>query len=322
MDADDRKLFEDSLRRLAEDRAGASLDPVLTEIGWSDAYADEPRLAVSLLFEQLGASNATSDALGHVIAAAASIELEPDVAVVLPSPGGYSAPGTMGSGTCTVDGRLSSAAADTAHVAVITAAGADHRVVTLPIAEFDVDRQRGIDPGFGLVAVRTRRPVAVDQGALADWPAAVAAAQLALSHQLLGTSRAMLRLAREHAVGRVQFDRAIAGFQAVRHRLADSLVAIQSADAAVTAAWAAPSSTTAMFAKALAGRAARTTARHAQQVLGAMGFTNEHPLHGYVRRSLVLDDLFGSSRSLVSQIGGEALRHRRLPDMVPLWIEP
>ena len=40
------------------------------------------------------------------------------------------------------------------------------------------------------------------------------------------------RLAREHAVDRVQFDRPIAGFQAVRHRLAESLVAIEAADAA------------------------------------------------------------------------------------------
>ena len=40
------------------------------------------------------------------------------------------------------------------------------------------------------------------------------------------------RLAREHALERVQFDRPIAGFQAVRHRLAEGLVAIEAADAA------------------------------------------------------------------------------------------
>ena len=52
-----------------------------------------------------------------------------------------------------------------------------------------------------------------------------------------GASRTMLDLAREHAVERVQFDRPIAGFQAVRHRLAETLVAIEAADAALDAAW-------------------------------------------------------------------------------------
>ncbi len=128
----------------------------------------------------------------------------------------------------------------------------------------------------------------------------------------------MLRLAREHAVDRVQFDRPIAGFQAVRHRLAESLVAIEAADAAAQAADDDGSTLTAALAKAVAGRSARTVARHAQQVLAGIGFTTEHSLHLYVRRALVLDVLLGDARSLTASLGTQLLNDRRLPSLLPL----
>ena len=128
----------------------------------------------------------------------------------------------------------------------------------------------------------------------------------------------MLELARRHALGRVQFGRPIASFQAVRHRLAETLVAVESAEAVLGAAWEDGSPTTAAVAKALAGRGARTAARHCQQVLAGIGFTTEHPFHRYVRRALVLDELFGSSRSLTRELGVELLAARRLPDFAPL----
>ena len=48
--------------------------------------------------------------------------------------------------------------------------------------------------------------------------------------------RAMLALARQHALDRVQFGRPVASFQAVRHRLAETLVAIEGAEATLSAA--------------------------------------------------------------------------------------
>ena len=47
-------------------------------------------------------------------------------------------------------------------------------------------------------------------------------------------ARAMLTLARQHALDRVQFGRPIASFQAVRHRLAETLVAIEGAEATLS----------------------------------------------------------------------------------------
>ena len=72
------------------------------------------------------------------------------------------------------------------------------------------------------------------------------------------------------------------------------------------------------MAKAVAGRQARTAARHCQQVLAGIGFTVEHPFHRYVRRMLVLDVLLGTSASLTTAFGVELIDRRELPPLLPL----
>jgi alkylation response protein AidB-like acyl-CoA dehydrogenase len=142
--------------------------------------------------------------------------------------------------------------------------------------------------------------------------AALAAGRQAVGWWLVGTSRAMLALARQHALDRVQFGRHISSFQAIRHRLAETLVAIEGAEATLQAASDQPDDPdglASLLAKAAAGQAALTTARHCQQVLGGIGFTAEHPLHRHVKRSLILDGLLGSARELTREVG-EALRSK------------
>lgn len=140
-------------------------------------------------------------------------------------------------------------------------------------------------------------------------PVPLAAGRLALGWWLVGTGRAMLALARAHALDRTQFGRPIAAFQAVRHRLAETLVELDGAEAALAAphdpADLDPSDTdlAALLGKAAAGRAARTAVRHCQQVLGGIGFTAEHELHRHVRRALVLDGLLGGERELTREAG-------------------
>jgi len=94
----------------------------------------------------------------------------------------------------------------------------------------------GIDPAMGLLDVSGDLPSPELQVGKGDWQAAVATGQLALAHELIGVAQAMLRLARDHATSRVQFERPIASFQALRHRLADSLVAGVSHSAFVVSA--------------------------------------------------------------------------------------
>jgi alkylation response protein AidB-like acyl-CoA dehydrogenase len=164
----------------------------------------------------------------------------------------------------------------------------------------------GIDAEFGRVTIGD----ATDE--------AIAQARRALAHELVGASFVMLDLARTHALERVQFDRPIAQFQAVRHRLAEAQVAIDAAKATLHGAWNEPSPFTAMVAKAAAGRSARTVARHAQQVLAGIGFTAEHPFHRHFRRTRVLDALLGDTVTLTREIGASLLASRALPTPLPL----
>lgn len=156
------------------------------------------------------------------------------------------------------------------------------------------DYQTGEQPALGGLPLRR-----VDEGD----PVRMADARRAVGWWLVGASRAMLELARTHALDRVQFGRPIAGFQAIRHRLAETLVAIEGAEAALNLPGEDNPDLTALLGKAAAGKAALTTARHCQQVLGGIGFTEEHALHHHVKRVLVLDQLLGSSRELTRRAG-------------------
>jgi Acyl-CoA dehydrogenase, C-terminal domain len=138
-------------------------------------------------------------------------------------------------------------------------------------------------------------------------PVPIDAGRHALGWWLVGAGRAMLSLARQHALDRTQFGRPVASFQAIRHRLAETLVAIEGAEATLVAAAAEPDELSFLLAKAAAGQAALTAARHCQQVLGGIGFTAEHELQRHVKRAFVLDAMLGSSRELTREAGA-ALR--------------
>jgi hypothetical protein len=128
-------------------------------------------------------------------------------------------------------------------------------------------------------------------------PVPLAAGRHALGWWLVGAGRAMLSLARQHALDRSQFGRPVA------------LVAIEGAEATLVAAAAEPDDLSFLLAKAAAGQAALTAARHCQQVLGGIGFTAEHELHRHVKRALILDAMLGSSRELTRE-AGKTLRAR------------
>lgn len=308
MDADDRDLFERSLRSATERHTGVALDAALAEIGWAEALAIEPEMAVSVLFELQGSSGATSRALDIVFEDALGFD-EP---VLLPALGSAAPPGRLEGDRLVVAGLM----LGDATVAVVVVD--DHHAVRVNTAELTVRSVQGIDASLGLLEVTGEvTGVRVDDDAPA-WPGAVARAQVALGHELVGASRAMLAMARQHALERVQFGRTIAGFQAVRHRLADTLVAIETAAAVLDASWLDGSPLTAAMGKAVAGRSARTATRHCQQVLAGIGFTTEHDFHRYLRRTLVLDQLFGSARTLTRQLGDDLVATRELPALVPL----
>jgi alkylation response protein AidB-like acyl-CoA dehydrogenase len=247
-------------------------------------------------------------------------DVSTDVAVVVPPIGRTAAPGRLTPDGVDVRG-IGTLALRHAPITLVACEGVGgDTCVSVATDDLTLRPVHALDPALGLVEVGAERVRAAESSALPDgaWRDAVRVGQLALAHELVGASRAMIQLARDHAVERIQFGQPIAGFQAVRHRLADAFVAAESADAAAEASWADGSILAAAAAKAIAGRSARTVARHAQQVLAGIGFTAEHPLHRYVRRALVLDGLLGDARSLTRSMGEELLRTRHLPPLVPL----
>jgi hypothetical protein len=318
MEAAERALFEGGIRRATETATGDALDAALDDLGWRDGLEADRRTAVSVLFESQGLANATSSALDLLLAAA----LGPEVgAVVLPPLRGRDAPGRLAAGRVTVQGLGSGALGrcDRAIVVATSEGGGGDTAFVVETAALGLRPVHGLDPALGLVEVEgTFDTGAATHQAPADWEAAAALGQLALGHELVGVGRAMLDLARQHALERVQFGRPISSFQAIRHRLAESLVAVEAAAALVSAAWDDPGTVTAAMAKGLAGRSTRTVAGHAQQVLAGIGFTTEHPLHRFVRRTIVLDQLLGAGRGLTRQLGADALQRGALPAVFAL----
>lgn len=209
--------------------------------------------------------------------------------------------------------------APTLNDVVLSAAGdAPGGTLPLPFAGGSwVLWERGDHPGSAIDELLPIRPVPQEDSLP---PTALQAGWRALGWWLVGTSHAMLSLARQHAVDRVQFGRHISSFQAVRHRLAETLVAIEGAEATLQAATECDDKQglASLLAKAAAGQAALTAARHCQQVLGGIGFTAEHPLHHHIKRSLILDGLLGSSRELTHAAGKAVVAAGSAPRLAQL----
>jgi Acyl-CoA dehydrogenase, C-terminal domain len=314
IEGEDLELFERSLQHATSAHTGPALDAALAELGWQDAVSVDAHAAVSRLFGLQGVANVTSSALDQVLAGALG---RAGCAVVLPPVGRWTAPGRLEGTRLDVRGVGTAGLGQYETALVVTRAGEGHVAVETESASLPQRPIEGIDPSLGLVEVTGQLDGAREVGSV-DWRAAIALGQLALGHELVGASRRMLELAREHALDRVQFGQPIARFQAVRHRLAETLVAIEAADAVLDAAWLDQAPETAAMAKASAGRGARAAANHCQQVLAGIGFTTEHALHRYVRRVLVLEQLLGATHSITRELGENILERRRLPALLPL----
>jgi alkylation response protein AidB-like acyl-CoA dehydrogenase len=284
-----------------------------------DALAEDRPIAVAVLFEAQGEANVTSAALDRVLATTLPVPDPVPPAVVLPPLREIEPPGRLDGTTLVVRGLGTAALARHDAVVVVARSGDDDGAFVVPIAALKAEPVSGIDPALGLVEISGALEAASLPAPLTvDWARALTAGQLALGHELVGSGRAMLELARTHALERIQFGRPISSFQAVRHRLAETLVALDAAAALLSAVWDDPSPQSAAMAKGLAGRSARTAARHCQQVLAGIGFTVEHPFHRFFFRTVVHDQLLGAGDALTRQLGGDVLATGRFPASFPL----
>ncbi|MCT9075621.1 acyl-CoA dehydrogenase family protein [Streptomyces fulvoviolaceus] len=117
----------------------------------------------------------------------------------------------------------------------------------------------------------------------------------------LGVMERMLELTVEHTTARVQFERPIGSFQAVKHASADIALLVHGTRAATYyAAMAADagaddSARAACAAASYASAGAGEVAARALQLHGGIGFTWEHDLHLHLRRARADSVLYGDA---------------------------
>ena len=279
--------------------------------------------------EQLGAALACGPLFGTVYLAIPAL-------VACSDGGELLGPLLEGTRTAAFAVHDDAAAFDPAHVTVDavradggwTLTGTIERVVDAGAADVILVAAAGPD-GVGLYAVETNdvgvqriplgtldltRPQATV--GLLDAPARLIAgpeeAERVITHALqvgaallaveqVGAAQHLLDLSVDYAKNRLQFGRPIGSFQAVKHRLADDLVALEHArSAAFHAVWAlTDGSDDAALATSIAQATSSTAfvrvATDAIQVHGGIGFTWEHRAHLYYKRAYTDAALLGSA---------------------------
>lgn len=301
-----RKTFENAL---------VENDPIarLIDLGWPELFAADPRIATTELFEAQGRLLTATRALDHVVAAAMGHPIDDRTAIVHPSLEAWDvAPGCTETGA--VAGLLLAGGSAAGRVVV------PFEIGNVELTGLETRDVGGFDPTLHLIAVHGHVEVQSRSTAI-EWVAVAAVARRALAHEICAIAESMLDRAIAHVSDRHQFGRPIASFQSVRHQLTEVRVGLASARAALDASWTAADPMLADAAKALAGHAGLTAARHCMQVTGAIGFTEEYELAAAIRRLYVLDGLYGSARQLTARIGGQLLAEGAVPRLHPLESE-
>ncbi len=167
-------------------------------------------------------------------------------------------------------------------------------VTVAPLTPLDPTRRLArITPGGSTV-------VGPDPG-LADIAAVLLAAEQ------IGAAARCLDLTVEYTKQRVQFGRPIGSFQALKHRMADLYVAVQSARAVVGDAVAELTPVSAALARLAASEAFCTVAGEAIQLHGGIAITWEHDMHLYFKRAHSSAQLLGPPRDQVRRLESEVL---------------
>ena len=154
----------------------------------------------------------------------------------------------------------------------------------------------------------TRRLARVEPKDTADIgadPGLADTAAILLAAEQIGAALKCLDLTVEYTKDRVQFGRPIGSFQALKHRMADLYVAVQSARAVVNDAIAEPSQTSAALARVAASEAFSKVAAEAIQMHGGIAITWEHDIQLYFKRAHGSAQLLGPPRDHLRRLESE-----------------
>jgi len=152
---------------------------------------------------------------------------------------------------------------------------------------------------------RLARVEAKDSADIGADPGLADRAAILLAAEQIGAATKCLDLTVEYTKDRVQFGRPIGSFQALKHRMADLYVAVQSARAVVNDAIAEPSSTSAPLARVAASEAFSKVAAEAVQMHGGIAITWEHDIQLYFKRAHGSAQLLGPPREHLRRLESE-----------------
>jgi alkylation response protein AidB-like acyl-CoA dehydrogenase len=172
-------------------------------------------------------------------------------------------------------------------------------------SEIDVRAEEQIDPGLDLAdlvfdaasAQLLLAPGATTDAALVD---VTQRAAVAMALHTVGACRRIFEVTLEYLKVRVQYDRVIGSFQAIKHRFADLFLAVERANAVGYYAALAieeddPARIEAVhIAKVAASDCQRLLAEDGLQLHGGIGYTWENDLHFLLKRAKAADALCGS----------------------------
>jgi alkylation response protein AidB-like acyl-CoA dehydrogenase len=206
-----------------------------------------------------------------------------------------------------VVGGLDGATVADAHVAEVVLLATDKGVEARSPEDLADSPVRSVDA--------TRRLFSIDEAS--PHPASFDRGAFATAAVLCGVVDRVIELGAAYAKERKQFGKPIGSFQAVKHLLADALLALEFARPVVyRAAWSLAagdpdSSLHCSIAKAYASDAAMDASRAALQVFGAIGYTHEHDLHLWLNKATALAHAWGTAAFHRDRVAGRVLVPQR-----------
>lgn len=277
--------YDESLWRLLCEQVGAAALVVPEELGGAGGELAD----AAVVLEELGKALVPTPLLGSTLAELALLAAdEPDAEALE----GLAAGAAIGTVVFAADYVING---DIADVVI----GADGERLT---------RWRGVTAHKAATMDMTRRLARVEASEKSDIaadPGMADTAAILLAAEQIGAATRCLDLTVEYTKDRVQFGRPIGSFQALKHRMADLYVAVQSARAVVEAAVVQPSATSAALARVTASEAFSKVAAEAVQMHGGIAITWEHDIQLYFKRAHGSAQLLGPPREHLRRLESE-----------------
>ena len=278
--------YDESLWKLLCEQVGAAALVVPEELGGAGGELAD----AAVVLEELGKALVPTPLLGTTLAELALLAAdEPDTEAIEQLAEGASIGTVVFDPDYVVNG-------DVADVVVAadgtTADTLDDRSPRTRVDTMDLTRR------LARVEAKDSADIGADPG-LAD------SAAILLAAEQIGAATKCLDLTVEYTKDRVQFGRPIGSFQALKHRMADLYVAVQSARAVVNDAIAEPSPTSAALARVAASEAFSKVAAEAVQMHGGIAITWEHDIQLYFKRAHGSAQLLGPPREHLRRLESE-----------------